>query len=84
MSSNNDGVWSEASYPITINMYPPGWKTWWAYSGYLGLAALALFGSVKTRDKTQAKKLEEDRRITELEEAREFQMKCFLKSFQIC
>ena len=81
MSSNNDGVWSEASDPITINVYPPIWKTWWAYSGYLGLATLAFFGSVKTRDKTQAKKLEEDRRITELEEAREFQMKMLPKKF---
>ena len=81
MSSNNDGVWSTPSKPIIINVYPPIWKTWWAYSGYLGLAALALFGSVKTRDKSQAKKLEEDRRITELEEAREFQMKMLPKKF---
>ena len=81
MSSNNDGIWSKPSEPIIINVYPPYWKTWWAFSGYLGLAALALFGSVKTRDKSQAKKLEEDRRITELEEAREFQLKMLPKKF---
>jgi len=80
-SSNNDGVWSEPSDPITINVYPPVWKTWWAYSSYLGIAALALFGSVKTRDRSQAKKLEENRRITELEEAREFQLKMLPKKF---
>ena len=36
MSSNNDGVWSTPSKPIIITVYPPIWKTWWAYSGYLG------------------------------------------------
>ncbi len=81
MSSNNDGIWSKPSEPITINVYPPYWKTWWAFSGYLGIAALALFGSVKTRDRSQAKKLEENRRITELEEAREFQLKMLPKKF---
>ena len=81
MASNNDGIWSEPSAPILIKVYPPLWKTWWAFSGYLGLAALAVFGSVRTRDKSQAKKLEEGRRIAELEEARVFQMKMLPKEF---
>ena len=49
-----------------------------------GTGYISIFWICKTRDKTQAKKLEEDRRITELEEAREFQMKMLPKSFQIC
>ena len=79
MSSNNDGKWSEASTPINIKVYPPIWKTWWAFSSYIGLAALAVFGSVKTRDRSQAKRLEEGRRAAELEEAREFQLKMLPK-----
>ena len=81
MSSNNDGKWSEASIPINIKVYPPIWKTWWAFSSYIGLAALAVFGSVKTRDRSQAKRLEEGRRAAELEEAREFQLKMLPKKF---
>ena len=79
MSSNNDGLWSNPSDAILIKVYPPLWKTWWAFSGYLGLAALTVFGSVRTRDRSQAKKLEETRRIAELEEARDFQMKMLPK-----
>ena len=81
MASNNDGLWSPPSDAILIKVYPPLWKTWWAFSGYLGLAALAVFGSVRRRDQTQAKKLEENRRIAELEEARQFQLKMLPKKF---
>ena len=58
MKSNNDGQ-SAPSDGIIIKVYPPMWKTWWAFSGYIGLAALAVFGSIRQRDKSQAKKLEE-------------------------
>ena len=81
MASNNDGLWSAPSDGIIIKVYPPIWKTWWAFSGYIGLAALAVFGSVRQRDKSQAKKLEEGRRKDELEEARIFQMKMLPKKF---
>jgi hypothetical protein len=81
MASNNDGLWSSSSEGIVIKVYPPIWKTWWAFSGYIGLAALAVFGSVRSRDRSQAKKLEEGRRKDELEEARIFQMKMLPKKF---
>ena len=79
MASNNDGVWSEPSRPLYIKVYPPMWKTWWAYSGYAGVFLLAVFGSVRKHDSAQMKKMEQDRRETELEEAREFQMKMLPK-----
>ncbi len=79
MASNNDGVWSEPSRPLYIKVFPPVWKTWWAYSGYAGVFLLAVFGSVRKHDSAQMKKMEQDRRETELEEAREFQMKMLPK-----
>ena len=75
MASNNDGIWSEPSAGTEIIVHPPAWKTWWAYSGYVGFFALTAFGTVKRRDKAQLVRLEEGRRIQELEDAREFQMK---------
>ena len=78
-ASNNDGIWSESSSPLFIRVYPPAWKTWWAYSGYISLFALAAFGTVRRHDSTQMKKMEEDRRAVELEEARAFQMKMIPK-----
>ena len=80
MASNNDGVWSEPSTGTEIIVYPPAWKTWWAYSGYVGFFALTAFGTVRRRDKIQLARLDEGRRALELEEAREFQMKMLPKS----
>jgi len=33
--SNNDGYWNEAGTSLRITIFPPPWKTWWAYSLYL-------------------------------------------------
>ena len=41
MASNNEGVWSRAYASISIEVVPPPWKTWWAYSLYV-LAFLAI------------------------------------------
>jgi ligand-binding sensor domain-containing protein/ribosomal protein L30E len=79
MASNNDGIWSEPSAGTEIIVHPPIWKTWWAYSGYAGFFALTAFGTVKRRDKAQLVRLEEGRRVQELEDAREFQMKMLPK-----
>ena len=41
--ANNDGVWSRvASFGITV--LPPFWRTWWAYTLYVILLAVVLFG----------------------------------------
>jgi len=34
-ASNNDGYWNEEGASITLVIYPPFWKTWWAYFLYL-------------------------------------------------
>jgi len=32
--SNNDGYWNEKGTSIKITIFPPPWKTWWAYCLY--------------------------------------------------
>ena len=39
MGSNNEGVWNDEFASIDIQIIPPPWKTWWAYTIYI----LALF-----------------------------------------
>ncbi len=34
-ASNCDGLWNSQGKSITINVLPPWWKTWWAYSLYI-------------------------------------------------
>ncbi len=38
-AANSDGVWNEAGTAITLVVWPPWWKTWWAYLGYVVLLA---------------------------------------------
>ncbi len=38
--TNSDGVWNEKTASLAIIIFPPWWKTWWAYFIY-GLAFLA-------------------------------------------
>ncbi len=34
-SANNDGLWNDTPTSIKIIVFPPWWKTWWAYTIYL-------------------------------------------------
>lgn len=52
--SSNDGIWNEVPARLTIKILPPPWKTWWAYTLYLVLAAGSLYLIVRyTRIKTR-------------------------------
>lgn len=46
-ASNNDGLWNDSLTSIKVNILPPMWRTWWAYSFYiilfLGLLFLVLY-----------------------------------------
>ena len=42
--SNSDGVWNEVGTSIAIIIYPPWWKTWWAFSSYTLFFLFALYG----------------------------------------
>ncbi|MBF0101783.1 MAG: response regulator [Desulfobacterales bacterium] len=70
--SNNDGLWNETGMRIQINVYPPPWKTWWAYTLYvLGLiCGVVLFIRFKTAAQqkkidTQKKELDQERQVSE-------------------
>jgi|TARA_B100002003_G_scaffold251790_1_gene297581 PAS domain S-box-containing protein len=43
LGSNNDGVWNDEGLTIDINVSPPLWATWWAYTGYLLIAVALLY-----------------------------------------
>jgi signal transduction histidine kinase/ligand-binding sensor domain-containing protein len=69
--ANSYGVWSEKKIRLTI--LPPPWKTWWAYSFYILVVALFIFGI----DRFQRRRIREIERKKnyqrELEQAKEIE-----------
>ncbi|WP_189415323.1 diguanylate cyclase domain-containing protein [Cellvibrio zantedeschiae] len=62
--ANNDGVWSLYPVSLQIDILPPYWRTWWAYTIYaLLLLALAywFFHVHRLKLSFQAEKLEQER-----------------------
>ena len=45
--SNNDGVWNQTGISLKINILPPWWRTWWAYSLYLLVFVAIIYFVVK-------------------------------------
>jgi len=43
-ASNNDGVWNEAGVAVALEVAPPPWQTWWAYTFYGLLIVSIVFG----------------------------------------
>lgn len=41
-ASNNDGVWNDTPATLKIKVYPPPWKTFWAYLLYAGIVVILL------------------------------------------
>ena len=65
-SANSDGIWGDVR-SLSITIYPPWWKTGWAYLIYLMLTAAAIFGI----DRYQRRKLIQKERLrAEREKAR--------------
>ncbi len=60
-ASNGDGVWNEDGAALEITVLPPPWRTWWAWSLYLG--ALATAAAVYLR--SHRRHLEHERRINQ-------------------
>lgn len=67
--ANNDGIWNENPTILKIQVLPPPWKTWWAYTIYgcivLG-SILILLNFIKIRTK-----LEHDLQLEHLEKLRQ-------------
>lgn len=71
--SNDDGLWSEPS-EISIKFIPHPLLSGWALGVYFIVIMVGVYVFVKHRMHKQKHELEEERRIKELEQAREFQM----------
>ncbi len=58
-ASNNDGVWNDQGVTLALRVTPPPWKTWWAYTSYLLVAACALllFSQAQARKRQRAAEL---------------------------
>lgn len=68
-AANNDGIWTEAPASLHIEILPPPWKTWWAYSLYIvALAGLLLFFANFIRVRA---KLEHDLHLEQLAKERD-------------
>jgi ligand-binding sensor domain-containing protein/signal transduction histidine kinase/DNA-binding response OmpR family regulator len=46
-ASNNDGVWVEEPIALKINVLPPPWKSWWAYTIYVLIILGLLFALIR-------------------------------------
>jgi len=71
--SNNDGIWNEEGANIQVQVYPPPWQTWWAYLIYI-VSILGLgYSYSKYRERTQIKQMEDERKQSELDAAKDLQ-----------
>ena len=59
---NNDGVWNEAGAAVPIHIIGPLWLSWWANIAYASLALLLLYGTIRFKTQSQARKLTEQLR----------------------
>ncbi len=66
-ASNNDGIWNEEGTSIRINITPPPWKTWWAYTAYVLLVAGILLGYLRYKTVSHRKELERQQQQLEQE-----------------
>ncbi len=58
-ASNNDGVWNQDGLQLEIDVRPPPWRTWWAYSLYAAAlaVAVAVFRRAENRRRQRRKAL---------------------------
>lgn len=61
-ATNGDGIWSSDRLAVELNVLPPWFQTWWAYSGYLILAILFLTGVYSLNSKRLARIAEDSHR----------------------
>jgi signal transduction histidine kinase/ligand-binding sensor domain-containing protein len=54
-AANMDGVWNETPASLLITIYPPWWRTWWAYALYVLIFIAALWAFIAYRSHTLKK-----------------------------
>jgi diguanylate cyclase (GGDEF)-like protein len=50
-ASNADSVWNMAGTSIRVTVLPPAWKTWWAYTIYVLIGVVIIWGFIWTQRK---------------------------------
>ena len=79
-AANNDGIWNEEGAKMVIHILPPPWRTWWAYLFYIIGSISLIYSFSKYREKQQFKKLENERKNSELAAAKDLQERLLPKS----
>jgi hypothetical protein len=79
-AANNDGVWNEKGASMVIHILPPPWRTWWAYLIYIISSVSFIYVFSKYREKQQIKKLENERKNSELAAAKDLQERLLPKT----
>ena len=74
IGANNDGLWSEKSTNLDVIVYPPPWKTWYAYLIYILTLIGLVYWYIKYVERRNLQQNEESRKTEELELARQFQL----------
>ncbi len=79
-AANIDGIWNEEGAKMVIHILPPPWRTWWAYLLYTLFTASFIYTFSKYREKQQFKKLENERKNSELAAAKDLQERLLPKT----
>jgi serine phosphatase RsbU (regulator of sigma subunit) len=82
-AANNDGVWNEEGAKMVIHILPPPWRTWWAYLIYIISSVGFIYGFSKYREKQQIKKIENERKNSELAAAKDLQERLLPKTLPV-
>ncbi|MEY3118466.1 MAG: hypothetical protein RIT30_398, partial [Bacteroidota bacterium] len=83
IASNNDGMWNEKGATVKIKILPAPWVSWWAYTIYFLLAGYLIYLFVQYKQRQQKKKLEDDRKNSELAEAKALQERLLPKTLPV-
>lgn len=70
-ATNSDGIWVEKPIRVQFNIFPPLWKTWWAYFLYFGMlvALIAYYLNKHERSLQEQKSINEHlRRVDQLKD----------------
>ncbi|MBT1701587.1 response regulator [Fulvivirgaceae bacterium PWU4] len=70
--SNNDGIWNDTPRSLAIVVFPPPWKTWWAYMGYVATFLLLLYAWARLNKKRV--RLEHDLALEHLEKVKQHEL----------
>lgn len=63
--SNNEGVWNEAGVAVDLEVAPPPWQTWWAYTLYGLMLASVVFVAWRAQQRKLQREEEYSGRLEE-------------------